>query len=143
MIGLDSFLRGPSVLDLAKEKSAMETTPSRFGDVIEIWDVRRGWIAKWSVCGSGAECGVSGMFIEHFLSLMRSSMTKILLSAVHMLFGPSIPAVPSLSLIYMKLANRWMPFRVLRLVGKQRVLCHSLLIKWTLWKFRMTMREAF
>lgn len=64
MIGLDSFLRGPSILDLAKEKSNLaETTPPKFDDVIEIWDVRRGWIAKWSVCGSGAERGVSGMSI--------------------------------------------------------------------------------
>ena len=63
MIGLDSLLRGPSALGLAKEKfSSTETTTSNFGDVIEIWDVRRNWIAKWSVSGSGAECGVCGTF---------------------------------------------------------------------------------
>lgn len=58
MIGLDSLMRGPSLIDLAKEK--LETTSSTFGDAIEIWDIRRGWIAKWSVSGSGTECGVSG-----------------------------------------------------------------------------------
>ena len=29
-------------------------------DAVEIWDVRRGWIAKWSVTGSAAEGGVTG-----------------------------------------------------------------------------------
>jgi hypothetical protein len=63
MIGLDSLMRGPSILDIAKEKlNSTERSSNNFGDFIEIWDVRRGWIAKWSVSGSGAECGVSGMF---------------------------------------------------------------------------------
>ncbi|KAK0193592.1 hypothetical protein F5146DRAFT_1101535 [Armillaria mellea] len=31
------------------------------GDAIEIWDVRRGWIAKWSVTGSAIEGGVTNM----------------------------------------------------------------------------------
>lgn len=30
------------------------------GDMIEIWDVRREWIAKWRVLGSGREGGVTG-----------------------------------------------------------------------------------
>ncbi|KAK2464502.1 hypothetical protein APHAL10511_003481 [Amanita phalloides] len=30
-------------------------------DAIEIWDVRRGWIAKWSVRGSGAEGSLTGV----------------------------------------------------------------------------------
>jgi len=61
MIGLDSLLR--PIVSLAKEKpGSKETTPSKFGDSIEIWDVRRGWIAKWSVSGSGADSGVSGTF---------------------------------------------------------------------------------
>lgn len=32
----------------------------RSGDMIEIWDVRRPWIAKWIVDGSNCEGGVSG-----------------------------------------------------------------------------------
>jgi hypothetical protein len=31
------------------------------GDAAEIWDVRRSWIAKWSVMGSSIEGGVTGM----------------------------------------------------------------------------------
>jgi WD40 repeat protein len=30
------------------------------GGTIEIWDVRRGWIAKWSVRGSGADGSLTG-----------------------------------------------------------------------------------
>lgn len=30
------------------------------GDAVEIWDVRRGWIAKWTVAGSAIEGGVTG-----------------------------------------------------------------------------------
>lgn len=33
---------------------------SKPGDLIEIWDVRRPWIAKWSVTDSDCEGGVSG-----------------------------------------------------------------------------------
>jgi WD repeat-containing protein 24 len=33
------------------------------GDPVEIWDVRRGWIAKWRVGGSAAEGGVYGKFL--------------------------------------------------------------------------------
>lgn len=33
------------------------------GDAIEIWDVRRGWIAKWCVTGSAIEGGVTGNYI--------------------------------------------------------------------------------
>ena len=29
-------------------------------DTIEIWDVRRGWLAKWSIRGSGAEGSLTG-----------------------------------------------------------------------------------
>ena len=36
------------------------TLASGVGDSVEIWDVRRGWIAKWSVTGSAGDGGVSG-----------------------------------------------------------------------------------
>ena len=32
------------------------------GDAVEIWDVRKGWIAKWAVGGSNVEGGVAGKF---------------------------------------------------------------------------------
>ena len=30
------------------------------GDAVEIWDMRKGWIAKWAVGGSAGEGGVAG-----------------------------------------------------------------------------------
>jgi hypothetical protein len=36
------------------------------GDAVEIWDVRRGWIAKWAVGGSAAEGGVAGELVPPF-----------------------------------------------------------------------------
>ncbi|KAH8118718.1 WD40 repeat-like protein [Phellopilus nigrolimitatus] len=36
-------------------------TTAKSGDLIEIWDVRRTWIAKWSVNGSNCQGGVSDM----------------------------------------------------------------------------------
>ena len=38
------------------------------GDMIEIWDVRRQWIAKWRVLGSGREGGVTG---KHALNMKQ------------------------------------------------------------------------
>ncbi len=65
-IALDALMKRTSVVNLAKERLGLSSTtdalaPSVAGDAIEIWDVRRGWIAKWSVSGSGTECGISGM----------------------------------------------------------------------------------
>ena len=34
----------------------------RGGDAIEIWDVRRGWIAKWAIGNSTSEGGIAGLF---------------------------------------------------------------------------------
>ena len=65
--GLDSVFRGSTSLDniyTTKDKlnlsAVSEPKASRVGDSVEIWDVRRGWIAKWSVTGSAGEGGVSG-----------------------------------------------------------------------------------
>jgi WD repeat-containing protein 24 len=44
------------------------------GDAVEIWDVRRGWIAKWAVGGSAGEGGVAG---ECCLSLLLISLLPI------------------------------------------------------------------
>lgn len=40
---------------------ASSAIKSDIGDQIEIWDVRRGYIAKWAVRGSGVDGGVTGM----------------------------------------------------------------------------------
>lgn len=65
--GLDSVFRGSTGLDniyAAKDKLNLpivsEPKASGVGDSVEIWDVRRGWIAKWSVTGSAGEGGVTG-----------------------------------------------------------------------------------
>ncbi|KAG5651449.1 hypothetical protein H0H81_008607 [Sphagnurus paluster] len=49
------------------------------GDAVEIWDVRRGWIPKWSVTGSAGESAVTGMSpfmkpIPSDMSLCRSGL---------------------------------------------------------------------
>jgi hypothetical protein len=52
-----------TMVDVDLEKP--EVVPSKgrtdIGDVVEIWDVRRGHIAKWQVGGSAIEGGVTGM----------------------------------------------------------------------------------
>ena len=74
--GLDSAFRGSGGLEgiyAAKDKlnpTVSEpknlTSASGAGDSVEIWDVRRGWIAKWSVTGSAGEGGVSGKKLDFF-----------------------------------------------------------------------------
>ncbi|KAF7294862.1 WD-REPEATS-REGION domain-containing protein [Mycena indigotica] len=44
----------PSANKMSRERGALGT-----GDAVEIWDVRRGWIAKWTVRGSAIEGGVT------------------------------------------------------------------------------------
>ncbi|KAI5115697.1 hypothetical protein M0805_002561 [Coniferiporia weirii] len=41
--------------------SAARNATSKSGDMIEIWDVRRAWIAKWTIDNSSCEGGVSDM----------------------------------------------------------------------------------
>lgn len=68
-LGLDSLIRGsnmPQSLYAAKEKlvtsseSKTLATTTSMGDAVEIWDVRRNWLAKWSVTGSSVDGGVTG-----------------------------------------------------------------------------------
>lgn len=63
---LSALMRVPSNLEMLKEKLAIHTLSEGKNsplscDAIEIWDVRRGWIGKWSVVGSGVEGGISGL----------------------------------------------------------------------------------
>ncbi|KAJ7285734.1 hypothetical protein C8J57DRAFT_1446565 [Mycena rebaudengoi] len=50
---------------------------SGIGDAVEIWDVRRGWIAKWTVRGSAVEGGVTDIAFRdsHALWATHSSGT--------------------------------------------------------------------
>ncbi|KAK0480270.1 hypothetical protein IW261DRAFT_1551305 [Armillaria novae-zelandiae] len=56
-LGLDIGGRDPSQNGTPKASNVVVG----MGDAIEIWDVRRGWIAKWSVTGSAIEGGVTNM----------------------------------------------------------------------------------
>jgi WD repeat-containing protein 24 len=47
--------------DLEKPEVAPAKRRTDIGDPVEIWDVRRGYIAKWLVGGSAIEGGVTGM----------------------------------------------------------------------------------
>ena len=73
---LDSVFRGSTGLESIATKDKLNlptvleprslTSASGVGDSVEIWDVRRGWIAKWSVTGSAAEGGISGKRVIPF-----------------------------------------------------------------------------
>jgi hypothetical protein len=54
---------------IGSSKDARERGGSGIGDAVEIWDARRGWIAKWTVRGSAIEGGVTGSFTLAFFSI--------------------------------------------------------------------------
>ena len=56
-----------TVTDVDLEKPMMAPAKRRtdIGDPVEIWDVRRGHIAKWLVGGSAIEGGVTGTSLLH------------------------------------------------------------------------------
>ena len=47
--------------------------------MVEIWDVRRGWITKWAVCGSVVKDGVSGEASHYDLGLWTKQLVLVLL----------------------------------------------------------------
>jgi hypothetical protein len=51
-----------TLMDDDSEKSEVAPLKGRtdIGNAVEIWDVRRGYIAKWQVGGSAIEGGISG-----------------------------------------------------------------------------------
>jgi hypothetical protein len=50
------------------------------GDLVEIWDVRRGYIAKWTVDASVSEGGVTGMY-SFMPSICGTPMVKLCVDA--------------------------------------------------------------
>ena len=73
---MESVLRASTGLDgiyATKDKlnlpTVSESKASGVGESVEIWDVRRGWIAKWSVTGSAGEGGVSGRAMFRFFQV--------------------------------------------------------------------------
>ncbi|KJA20557.1 hypothetical protein HYPSUDRAFT_216934 [Hypholoma sublateritium FD-334 SS-4] len=69
--GLTPGLDAMKVVDPIKDKA------SSSGDAIEIWDVRRGWIAKWRVSGSASDGGATDITFngEHVLWAQHASGT--------------------------------------------------------------------
>lgn len=59
--GVDSGQTTSAVSDTMMNASRTLASPA--GDMIEIWDVRRQWIAKWTVTGSNREGGVTGKLL--------------------------------------------------------------------------------
>lgn len=55
-LGLDAMMRAGN--DNDKEKP-VAPDPTSTGDAVEIWDVRRGWIGKWSLTGTAGDGGVN------------------------------------------------------------------------------------
>jgi WD repeat-containing protein 24 len=47
------------------ERGGERAHTSALGDSVEIWDVRRPWVAKWEILGSAVEGGATGQFY-HF-----------------------------------------------------------------------------
>ncbi|KAJ6623550.1 hypothetical protein B0H10DRAFT_2010419 [Mycena sp. CBHHK59/15] len=54
-----NLLAGSSAGSTSKEGRERVAGGSGIGDAVEIWDARRGWIAKWTVRGSSIEGGVT------------------------------------------------------------------------------------
>ncbi|KAG6853834.1 hypothetical protein C0991_000948 [Blastosporella zonata] len=63
------FSSGSSPDLLQAGESTAENKTSVGGDAVEIWDVRRAWIPKWSVTGSAIEGGVTGQSSSDELAL--------------------------------------------------------------------------
>lgn len=74
-LGLDSILKnfGTEFKLTPKEVKPLMTPPvaavaavdqlAPVLDAVEVWDVRRSWIPKWSVTGTSVEGGVTGEFV--------------------------------------------------------------------------------
>jgi len=57
-------------VDLEKPEEAPTKRRMDIGDAVEIWDVRRGFIAKWQVGGSTIEGGVTGTSLYSLMELV-------------------------------------------------------------------------
>lgn len=59
-LAVPSVSRSPS----SQGQPRPDQTVDQTGDPVEIWDVRRGFVAKWRVNGSSAEGGLTGSCID-------------------------------------------------------------------------------
>jgi WD40 repeat protein len=109
--------------DLEKPEVAQAPTKRRtdIGNGVEIWDVRRGYIAKWQVGGSAIEGGVSGRSPLYTYTEpraeSRSLYKQISSSETHTLCGHSTHLGHSLNSISGIHIVPWTPYPVSRLRG--------------------------
>jgi len=62
-ICLDTTVRSLSdhkVTQRESKSSSMSLSEQQHSDAVELWDVRRSWLPKWSVSGTSVEGGVTG-----------------------------------------------------------------------------------
>ena len=56
----DTDKSSPSMIAMPEQPNSSGRSSARSGELVEIWDVRRPWLSKWTVTGSDGEGGVSG-----------------------------------------------------------------------------------
>lgn len=78
-----------SLIELTKDKDPKGN--GTVGDAVEIWDVRRGWIAKWTVEASASEGSVTGKTLNRGeLHYWELPCTQMPFSATRMHFGSNM-----------------------------------------------------
>lgn len=75
-LGLDAMMRAGNENDKEKLVASDDKRSTSTGDAVEIWDVRRGWIGKWSVTGTAGDGGVNGMFPFTLSSIILKLQTR-------------------------------------------------------------------
>jgi len=86
-------------------------------DAVEIWDVRRGWIAKWTVEASILEGGVTGMFAPLLFMFSRASVAQMPYFVIHIQSGRNTPRERLRRSISGRPCALSMPFQGLRCLG--------------------------
>ena len=120
-----SDLSDPGVaedVDLEKPEVAIPKRRADMGYAVEIWDVRRGYIAKWLVGGSAIEGGVTGTSTSSPCGKSSGSCSQISTSEIRTLSGRSIHLERLLSWISGILIVLWTRSLVLRLRGLSHIL---------------------
>jgi uncharacterized protein (DUF2147 family) len=70
------MMRAGNVNDKEKPVTPDDKHSTSTGDAVEIWDVRRGWIGKWSLTGTAGDGGVNGMFSFAASSIILKLQTR-------------------------------------------------------------------
>ena len=75
-LGVDAMMRAWNDSDKEKPVASDDQRLTSTGDAVEIWDVRRGWIGKWSLTGTAGDGGVNGMFSFTVSSVILKLQTR-------------------------------------------------------------------